>query len=304
MSQQFTKIQHMAGIVPVAAPALDFKMPWNDCLMPIGQDYTAIERAVYECALAGCDSIWVVCHYGAQPLIKKRLGEFIADPVSLTVSLNPSLRRRDIAIYYIAIKPKDKDKRDCLSWSILYGADTAYRVSLQISAWINPRKFYCAFPYGIMPERIIWNNRKRIGSIEKTIFRYNNLTIKDGLHMSFTFDSKDYKIARDIVKFREIETSSVKSKNEARYYTLDQVFKNLDLQENCIIDIPWFYDISNWDGYRKYMGSEESKIILKNKDCYLRGKKFTFAGFEGSEKFNGVDRRLRVEKPDAPIIEE
>jgi len=72
---------HLAGIVPVAGQKLDFNFPWHDCLQPIGKNYLAVERAVLECAYAGCETIWVVCHNDMQPLIKHRLGEYVLDPV-------------------------------------------------------------------------------------------------------------------------------------------------------------------------------------------------------------------------------
>ena len=72
---------HLAGIVPVAGQSLDFKMPWHDSLMPVAQDYLAVERAVVECAYAGCETIWVICHDNMQPLIRHRLGDYIQDPV-------------------------------------------------------------------------------------------------------------------------------------------------------------------------------------------------------------------------------
>ena len=74
---------HLAGIVPVAGKALDFNFPWHDCLQPIAQNYLAVERAVVECAYAGCETIWIVCHDDMQPLIRYRLGEYIQDPVYL-----------------------------------------------------------------------------------------------------------------------------------------------------------------------------------------------------------------------------
>ena len=74
---------HLAGIVPVAGQKLDFNFPWHDCLQPIGKNYLAVERAVLECAYAGCETIWIVCHDDMQPLIKHRLGEYVLDPVFL-----------------------------------------------------------------------------------------------------------------------------------------------------------------------------------------------------------------------------
>ncbi len=300
MNTKLIKVMHTAGIVPIAAPPLDFGMPWNDSLMPVGKEYLAAERAVYECALAGCESIWVVCHVGIEPLVRKRLGDFIADPVSLTIGLNPSLKRRDISIYYIPIRPKDRDVRDCLSWSILYGADTAFRIAATLSTWVIPQKYYCAFPYGIMPDNIVWKNRAKIGSTEKTIFCHNGKSVKDGLHMSFTFDVNDYKIARDIIKKRQIERGDFSKFKVARDYKLQEVFQHLKIDKKHAIETPWFYDISNWESYKKYLGSKESSHIIKNNASFLKDKRPTFMKNYDIPKMTEINRNLSVTKPEVP----
>ena len=58
-----TKQFHLAGVVPVASQPLDFNFPWHDCCMPIAPNYLAVERAVVECAYAGCETIWIVCKF-------------------------------------------------------------------------------------------------------------------------------------------------------------------------------------------------------------------------------------------------
>ena len=54
---QSTYSFHLAGIVPVAGQDLGFGFPWHDSLMPIAQDYLAVEHAVLSCAYAGCETI-------------------------------------------------------------------------------------------------------------------------------------------------------------------------------------------------------------------------------------------------------
>jgi len=43
---------NLAGIVPVAGQPLDFNFPWHDSLMPIGHNYLAVEKAVFDCVVA------------------------------------------------------------------------------------------------------------------------------------------------------------------------------------------------------------------------------------------------------------
>ena len=53
---------HLAGVVPVAGPSLDFGFPWHDSLQPISENYLAVERCIVECAYAGCDRDWETMH--------------------------------------------------------------------------------------------------------------------------------------------------------------------------------------------------------------------------------------------------
>ena len=142
---------HLAGIVPIAGAQFDFGFEWHDSLMPIEKNYTAIERAVYECAMAGCHTIWIIANNDMQPLIKNRIGEWIQDPVWYGRSYDrfPSESRKEIPFYYVPVHPKDRDRRDSLGWSILYGAYVSYTTSYTLSSWLVPHKYYCVFPYGV-----------------------------------------------------------------------------------------------------------------------------------------------------------
>lgn len=147
-----TLVKHLAGVVPIASPESFFNMPWHDCLMPLNNNYLAIEKAVFDCALAGCDTIWIVGHLGTQPLVRKRLGEMIYDPLKMYSGKELFFKRHDadlknieIQIYYVPIHPKDKNKKDSLAYSVLYGADTAIKVCSNISIWAEPKCFFVHF---------------------------------------------------------------------------------------------------------------------------------------------------------------
>jgi len=70
---------NIAGIVPISCQRFDFNYPWHECLMPLASDFTLIERDVIECAAMGCCSIWLVCYNEFQPIIKKRVGDYVRD---------------------------------------------------------------------------------------------------------------------------------------------------------------------------------------------------------------------------------
>lgn len=263
-------VQHLAGIVPIASPPLEFKMPWHDCLMPVAPEITALEKSIYECAMAGCQTIWVVGHMKLEPIIKKKIGNFIVDPVSIDKYTNKYLKQ--IPIYFVPIHPRDKNRRDCLSWSVMYGARIAYFISRKLSTWILPEKFFCSFPYGITDYDTLRENRILIRSRNTTSFHNKSLCVKDNLHMNFTFNEKDYFSCCNILKQRDLEEWQ-RTNRGSMYYDLKTGLSALDISDSKMIELPWFYDISTWDGYREYMSSPHSKSIKFNKGFFSNSKK-------------------------------
>ena len=91
---------HVVGIVPLVTEPMDFNLDWHDSLMPIAPNYYAVERAVLECAYAGCKTIWIVANDDTTPLIRHRMGDYIQDPVWLgRMSRFPSSKRTLIPIF-------------------------------------------------------------------------------------------------------------------------------------------------------------------------------------------------------------
>lgn len=256
------KIHHLAGIVPVAGQPLDFQMPWEDSLMPIAPNYLAVERAVFQCALAGCETIWVVGHKGTQPLIRKRVGDIIIDPQSTLAHAANYKSLKEISIYYVPVHPKDREKRDCLGWSVLYGADSAYRISNFISKWIAPEKFFCSFPYGIVDNESITENRLLLASTDNVIFASNNKTVKDNLHLPFTFGAEDFFKCRDMVKHRQAREWG--DNRKGKYYDLSTIFSGLNANTPAHqINTSWYHDISSWEAYKAYMNSAECGLYQR-----------------------------------------
>ena len=285
------RVRHLAGIVPTAGQPLDFNFPWHDCLQPIGADYLAVERAVLECAWAGCNTIWVVCSDDMQPLIRKRLGEYVEDPVYINRTFdtgNLSDNRRQIPIHYVPIHPRDRDRRDCLAWSVLYGANTAHYISKNISKWTLPDKFYAAFPYGVYNFEFLREHRKAILNDEGFFVSWNEKTVKDGLYLGFCFSPEEFKTYRR--HLRESATGAyekapkgqfpsdilpLEERYSARYFSLDKVFGIGDNSGANIVKIPDYFNIDSWEGLRDYLGSDHR---LERHSNLLTGKKFNRIG--------------------------
>jgi hypothetical protein len=259
-------------------------MPWHDCLLPIGPDYLAIERAVTECAMIGCDTIWIVGHRGTTPLVKKRIGEFINDPVSLS-KLFPETRTKHIPIFYCPLREQDIGNRDSLSWSTIYGADAVFRISAFLSKWILPKRFYCCFPYGITSDDFVRQFRARIRKDKNIVFSYKNKTVKDNLHINFTFEYEDFKNCRDIIRKRNLQDWDERKTKKAKEMTLSDVFSGLNYENSEAIELPWFYDVSSWEKYCNYTSSPEAKQLNKKRDVFMpRSKVRLFPSIQEEEQ--------------------
>jgi len=275
----------LAGVVPVAGQPLDFNFPWHDSLIPIGKNYLAVERSVYECAIAGCESIWIVCHKEMQSFIRHRLGDYISDPMTSPGIKSHFVKHASehikyIPIYYVPIHPKDRDKRDCLAWSIIYGSMRAFSLSKLISKWTVPDKYYVSFPYGIHDPRQLQPHRGDISGKKKFYLSYEGKTVKDGEYLSFTFDAEDWKKFRRIIRggtgkyepgsyFDEDartvkgEMLPIEERYSAKNYPLEKVFGELNLEEEVVTPCKSYYNIGNWEDYCEYMGSGVANVLKR-----------------------------------------
>ncbi len=251
-------------------------MDWHDCLMPIAPDYTMIEHAVLECAWAGCETIWLACHADMEPLVRHRLGDYIQDPVwvNRTQEQYPSEHQRRIPIFYVPIHPKDRDRRDCLSWSVIYGALVALKVSTKISRWVIPDKYYVSFPYGIFDPQELRGLRRKI-STSKNFFagKISDLNTFESYN-SFTFGKEEF------IKFRRkiregtggwknsgsempSERLPIEERYSARYFELKDVFVGLEVEPEMQFEPSFFYNVDNWQNYVTYLASPHAHSIQR-----------------------------------------
>jgi hypothetical protein len=182
------KFTHLAGIVPIAGKPLGFGMPWHDVLFPIDSDLNLAENAVINCAWMGCDTIWIIVNDDVSPLLRKRIGDSIKDPVGWSVMgqgfswkwFRP--RRREIPIYYVRTNPVDYEKRDSISYSVLHGARVASKICKTLSRWVVPERYFISWPYSVYDgQKLSQEYRKKIKSTKKNYLFVSDdgLTIKD-----------------------------------------------------------------------------------------------------------------------------
>jgi len=255
-------------------------------MLPIADNLVAIERAVLECAFAGCKTIWIVCNDDISPVVKSRVGEYVYDPVyHYRKDPFPSESRRVIPIFYVPIHPKDLNKRDCLSWSILYGSITAFKVGKTLSGWVAPHRYYVSFPYGIYEPSALRPLRDAIRKEEVTALSFAGQTAKDNCYLGFTFGKDEWTQMRRIIRsgtgaftsndmkdgIYPREKLPLEERYSARHFTLDKVLEPVKIDN--IVEIESYHSIEDWDAYVEYMSSNK---ILKYRASYLtRGKKLS-----------------------------
>ena len=121
---------HLSGIIPIANYEVELKTHYPELLTLVDEEFNLIQKSVYECAAAGCNTIWIVANDDMAPIIRKVVGEWVYDPVYYKRDLESkfySHLRREIPIYYVGIKPKDMKRRDSYGWSILEGMHTRFQ---------------------------------------------------------------------------------------------------------------------------------------------------------------------------------
>jgi len=268
---------HLAGIIPLNSQPMDFQFPWHDCLQPIAPNFLAIERAVLECATAGCNTIWIACPYGIQPLLRQRLGDTVQDPVWFSrakYSRKPDTIKREIPIYYIPVHPKDQDKKDSIVWSILYGCLSLVKVCSKMSHWLVPNKYYVCFPNTVFPSQFVRKYREDIVKKRRFLISFNNKTMLDGELLSGTINNQDIKFL--MKEFRNQATGlwdpnspkrdgiypteklSLDNRYSGRFLTIKDVFSKLLTEEDTkVMTVDWHYPIDSWDHLCLYLGSAE-----------------------------------------------
>jgi len=256
------KGRNLAGIIPLAGRNDSFGFPWPDYLQPIREGMLALERSVYECAYAGCDSIWVVCGDDVAPIVKKRLGDYVMSPRYFEEKdfvKNKDYHEKWIPIFYTPLSQKDRDRRDSLGWSALHGALMAFQVADKMSQWTCPTKYFVSFPFGVYHTGIVRDYRAAIRGEESFFFSHHGKTVRDGLYLGFTFFPEDWPKFKHHVKdqcsggSREIP---FQERWSSRHFTLDKIFNVDVISVDKKVEIRDYYHLDTWESLQAYYASD------------------------------------------------
>ena len=290
---------HLSGIIPVANYDTELSVSFPELLMPVCDGFNFIQKSVHECALAGCNTIWIIANDDLAPVIRKTVGDWVYDPVYYKRDLESkfySQLRKEIPIYYVGIKPKDQNRRDSYGWSIIEGIHAAYMTSLKISKWLTPEKYYISFPFGLFDIYFIRQHRKLIRDKSKNLFfTYNGQSVVNNQYLPFTMTGEDFKQCRRAINKKTTREYLPPLPNQqypsqklplherwsARHFTLSDIYEPLDSQERTTIELEWYFDTSNWNGYAEYISSEY--VLNKPLDELTRPRQHVTIPYTNSE---------------------
>ena len=262
---------HLSGLIPVANVRTNFDMHLPEFLLPINNGLNAIQKSVFECAMVGCNTIWIIANDDVAPILRHCVGDWVYDPVYYSKRGGfSSEQRKEIPIYYVPIHPKDRDRRDSYGWSVLFGAHSAWKTSYKISQWLTPEKYYVSFPMSAYDIYDLRQYRKQINKKGTNFFLYfEDQSIKDNKQLAFTFTGEDFKQCRrqiNKITTREYlpplpdqqyptQKLPLEERWSARHFELRQVFEKVSEKNANRVDLSWYYDISSWSGYSDFIGS-------------------------------------------------
>ena len=253
---------NLAGIIPLSGRKDHLGLPFPDYLQPLGEGITAIERAVYECAYAGCKTIWIICNDDTSPIIRNLLGDYVMDPIiydSWNFKRVPNLSKEYIPIFYTPVLQKDRNRRDTVGFSALHGALTAFIVSKKISKWVAPSSYFVSFPYGINHPKEMKAERAQIRAGKRVYGEYAGKTVRDGLYLPFSFTPEDWLLFR-----RQLNKNNtggdkrlpLEERWSAKNFTLDKIFKHDNIDIDKTVNIKHYYSLDSWDSLRDYYRSD------------------------------------------------
>jgi hypothetical protein len=202
-------------------------------------------------------------------------------------SRNKDFRKR-IPIFWVPQHPKDRDKRDCLAWSVVYGSLVAFQTSSNISKWVIPDKYYVSFPFGITDPQEVMSIRRTYRTKKNYYMVSEGRTVQDNIHSSFTFGKDEFLVYRRNVrkgtgryKNFSLDTENkpreelpIEERWSARFFELKNVFKGISTDSANTLDVKTFYDVSTWEGYLNLMSSDFAKNISRPPKEMFKYKEF------------------------------
>lgn len=302
---------HLAGIIPLCGQQYrDKTLPWHPAMLPLNEDAMLIDVAIAQCAYVGCKSIWIVLDSYMEEFFKRRIGEWVEDPIHYKSDVfQPGVKsdKRAISVFYVPEHFDDRDKRDSVSYQVIRGIEMARKVTGQISTFLTPDKYFVTFPYSILDLHEMQKFRPQIYTEDNFIFTSNGKSIKTGEYYPFTITHKLAKRCKEWVwqnatgirdmsqpkeewQFGSIPTKTLPPEEQynGRWFGPDKVFHYyLETGDYIEKELPWIYDCSTFDGYKEFLKTDKSLPYLSKK--LFRGRTWNSMSFDDIEFGDDID---------------
>lgn len=262
----------LVGIIPLSAMEANFGSEWPPFLTQISEGYSFIENAVYSVAMAGCNSIWIVCNDNISPLVKRRLGDYFLCPSQMKEGPSPASpitgikNFKKIPIFYTPIGFEFTYRKNVV-WSILYGARQAYKVSSKVSQWFKPDRYFVYFPYTVCPVDELKKAIKLAPAYKEVFFSYGGKTVLDDINLPFMFDSYTLRIGLNLILGRDekyYKRWKRPKATRAKIGPADIFFiLNEKRKKNVADKVPlsWYHEALDWEQYCDFISSPARKLI-------------------------------------------
>jgi hypothetical protein len=200
-----------------------------------------------------------VLHRETQPLIRQKLGEWVYDPAFVWKGPKPFDVKREIPIYYVAVKARDRTRRDSQAWSALYGAKVAKYISKKISVWVMPKRYLVVSPYGITDDETMLAAKDSLKGKTNILFQHDNKNFLSSNHLPFTFTDKEWKSCDEMFKDQYI----VGGDNVTKKWS--DIYCSIDTSTYTPFNCSWHFDVSSWHGYHTFLRSDASFACVRPK---------------------------------------
>jgi len=292
---------YTAGIIP-AFDNKSISPLLNPCVtLPIAENFTPLHNSVLECAIVGCSNIWIVCPGEHVYLFRKIIGDHILNPnysISQSKNRDSNSIKKEIPIYYVPIRPLDRERRDSIPWTIIHGARLARYTSKKLSKWLVPHVFYVSFPMGLYDPFFLLSHKKHINQHADNNLRfyvsYENETVRDGKYLGFSFYTSDFfDLKKNIVDkstnmYYTDAGHTTKLSLEDRYsgknLSLEDVFDFLPLDNSVVAETKNYCSLNCWQSYQEYMKSDMTEIFSEYGRWAKKGELLSNSFFKKEKK--------------------
>ena len=70
----------------------------------------------------------------------------------------------------------------------------------------------------------------------------------------------------------------VEKRYSARFFSLDKIFRCAILEDAVVGKLPWYHNIDSWQGYCSFIGSNQTKRIIRPTEFLIKYREFNPIG--------------------------